>query len=64
MTFKRKSQGPLTHCEAWQKAEDQLRTEARLVWGEDRQRAADLIEAADKVREDRLSMSFEYAEQC
>ena len=52
-----------THCEAWQKAEDQLRTEARLVWAEDKQRAADLVEAADKIREDRLAMSIEFAEQ-
>ena len=54
---------PLTHYEAWQKAEDQLRTKARLVWNRNRQRALDLVEAADKIREDRLSMSIAYAEQ-
>ena len=53
-----------THYEAFQKAEDQLRTEARLVWARDKQRAADLVDVAEKIREDRLSMSIEYAEQC
>ena len=51
-----------SHYEAWQKAEDQLRTEARLAWARDKQRAADLIEAAEKIREDKLAMSIEYAE--
>ena len=51
-----------THYEAWQKAEDQLRTKARLVWSRNRQRALDLVETADKIREDRLAMSISYAE--
>jgi len=52
-----------THYEAWQKAEDSLRTEARQIWSRNRQRALDLVEAADKIRDEKLEMSIEYAEQ-
>ena len=53
----------LTHYEAWQKAEDSLRTEARAIWAKDKKRAADLVETAERIKEDRLNMSIEYAEQ-
>lgn len=54
---------PFTHYEAWQKAEDQLRTKAREIWSTDRTKVADMIEAAEKIREDRLAMTIEYAGQ-
>ena len=52
-----------THFEAWQKAEDQLRTKAREIWSTDRTRAEGMIEAAERIREDRLGMSIEFAGQ-
>ena len=52
----------MTHYEAWQKAEDSLRTKAREIWAEDQARALDLVETAERVKEDRLSFSIEYAE--
>ena len=54
---------PLTHYEAWQKAEDSLRTKARKIWETNRRRAEDLIETAERIKEDRLAMSIEYAGQ-
>ena len=52
-----------THYEAWQHAEDSLRTKARKLWAIDRKRAEDLIETAERIREDRLNMTIEYAGQ-
>jgi hypothetical protein len=52
-----------THFEAWQKAEDQLRTKAREIWSTDRTRAEGMIEAAERIREDRLGMTVEFAGQ-
>ena len=57
----RNCQGVMTHYEAWQKAEDSLRTKAREIWAEDQARAMDLVETAERVKEDRLSFSIEYA---
>jgi hypothetical protein len=52
-----------THFQAWQKAEDSLRTNAREIWATDRKRAEGMIEAAERIREDRLAMSIEFAEE-
>lgn len=53
----------MTNYEAWQKAEDNLRTKARKLWEKDRAKAMELVETAERVKEDRLSMSIAYAEQ-
>ena len=63
MAFKRNCQGVMTNYEAWQKAEDNLRTKARKLWEKDRAKAMELVETAERVKEDRLSMSIAYAEQ-
>lgn len=52
----------MTNYEAWQKAEDNLRTKARKLWEKDRAKAMELVETAERVKEDRLSMSIEFAE--
>lgn len=62
MAFTSRSQGPLTNYEAWQKAEDNLRTKARKLWEKDRAKAIELMETAERVKKDRLSMSIEFAE--
>lgn len=54
---------PYTHYEAWQNAEDQLRTKARKIWETNRRRAEDLIETAERIKEARLAMTIEYAGQ-